>query len=473
MSDETQTHPQDSGNPPVVSAGDPAGKSLSDALRVSFVLLTVIMVLMVIGFLLSGIKSVKNNQIGIVKSFGRKIRTVKSGLTYTWPWPIGQIELVDAAKQTLTLTDFWLHETATDKSRSLEQRRVRGEGLRPGWDGALLTGDRGLIHLKIVCTFEITDAAAFRQQVGWQFAEVSGGVDAERESAAIREIIRSAVCSAAIRSAATRTTERLQRGEGTFDVVVQERANEALRQMKTGLEVTKLEASSATRPLGARRAYTVAQSANKQAQERVSRARTEAEVVLQNTAGEAYKMLVGRPWSAGDAGLSLAAPDSGGQGGKAEKPWNLIGRYVALRNEADHRNDPAIREKAGAVLEQIDDVLTNSATGEISEIISAARSYGEGIRQSVKGRVDNFKKLLPEYRRSPKFFMARYLAETRKKVLSLPNVVKHYIPTGRGMTEVYIGSDPEIARKIRMDKALEKKKAYDEKVKKKYSVTPP
>ena len=103
MSDPEHSHQQhDHGpgghdhNDAVPSPGsDPGGKSLSDALRVSFGLLAVIMAFMIIGFLMTGLQSIESNEVGIVKVFGRVVRTAQPGLTYNWPFPIGEIEIVN------------------------------------------------------------------------------------------------------------------------------------------------------------------------------------------------------------------------------------------------------------------------------------------------------------------------------------------------------------------------------------------
>ena len=136
MSDPMHTHDTDGqhvphSGPAAVSPEpvDPAAKSLADALRLSFRLLTVIMIFVVVVFFLTGLKSIEPNQVGIVKVFGRVSRTARSGLTYNWPFPIGRIETVQTNEEKLTVADLWMHETPQDKAVQLSQRRTRSEVL--------------------------------------------------------------------------------------------------------------------------------------------------------------------------------------------------------------------------------------------------------------------------------------------------------------------------------------------------------
>ena len=88
-----------------------AEQSLADALRVSFRVLTVIMVFIVIAFLLTGVKIIGGTQRGIIMRFGEIIGTAGPGLAYTWPFPIGSVEKLEVKEKALTIDDFWMHET--------------------------------------------------------------------------------------------------------------------------------------------------------------------------------------------------------------------------------------------------------------------------------------------------------------------------------------------------------------------------
>ena len=147
---------------PQPTPDDAAGQSLANALRVSFRLLTLIMVGVFVAFLLTGFQSVQSGETGIIKVFGRTVRTTGPGLAYNWPWPVGRIEIVRTGDRTLVVDSFWLHVREQDLHKPISELRPRGEGgLRPGWDGAVLAADRNLVHMKLKCVYRVVDALAY------------------------------------------------------------------------------------------------------------------------------------------------------------------------------------------------------------------------------------------------------------------------------------------------------------------------
>ena len=221
--------PQSDENPHM----DPAGQSLADALRLSFRLLTIIMILVVIAFMLTGVKPIQPYQMGIKTLFGSIVSVAEEGLAYTWPFPVGDILLVDTKERVLTMDDFWMHETPTDKTKDLLDRNPGGEGLRPGWDGALVTGDRNLLHMKLTCTYRVEDPVAFRSNV---------------EN--VEQLVRTMLCNAVIHAGSRRTADGLQRTERSeFARDVTAAAQEMLDDLNSGLKINKVLLTNTTWPL--------------------------------------------------------------------------------------------------------------------------------------------------------------------------------------------------------------------------------
>ena len=443
---------------PIFPAGspasdDPAARSLADALRLSFRLLTAIMIFVVLAFLLTGLKTIEPNEVGIVTVFGRVVRTAQPGLTYNWPFPIGEIEEVLTSERKLIVENLWMHETERDKATPLAQRRSQGKGLRPGWDGAVLTGDRYLLHVKLGCSYRVADPVAFGKYAQDAYtARYPGAKDAQIIQP-VDETIRSAVCSAAVRAAATQTTDGLLgREQGSFTREVRKLAEAALRDMATGLTIVRLELGASRWPLEANAAYLAAQSASSNADRLKSEARSKAEEVLRKAAGENYEKLVGVPWRIGEAGGQ-------GAGGEqdTDRPNNLIGRYAAARDAGDSA-------QAERLLKQIDQVLLSATTGgEAAAMIAQARSYETNLVQSIQARVVEFEKLLPEYKQSPDFTIKRLWADARDEIFEAPSAEKWNLAMGRGKTKtiVVIGKDPDIVRKQTQEKLQADKEARE------------
>jgi len=199
-------HAQDDQSRPLPAGGadremDAAAQSLADALRWSFRLLSAIMILVLVGFVLSGFKTIQPQQMGVKKVFGCVTGVVDQGLAFTWPFPIGEIQIVDISEQAIEIDDFWMHETPEDKTKLLGERTAMSEGLRPGWDGALFTGDKNLLHVKLSCRYRIQDVLGYLRAVQ--------ETNLKRQTA-LRELIRSLVCKAAVQVASSKTADSIR-----------------------------------------------------------------------------------------------------------------------------------------------------------------------------------------------------------------------------------------------------------------------
>ncbi|MHC4294144.1 MAG: SPFH domain-containing protein [Planctomycetota bacterium] len=409
---------------------DPASQSLADALRVSFRVLTVIMIFVVIAFLLSGFKSIEPQQVGIKMVFGHVVGTAEQGLAYTWPFPVGRIDLVDTSERTLSVEDFWMHETPSEKLSPLHQRGASILGLRPGYDGALLTGDRNLLHVKMVCKYVVQGT--------------KGALVLKRNIDDLEETIRSLVCKAAILAAARRTADGIQRSEkGVFSEEVRREAQRRLNQL-TRLEGRTYESvrintiimEQSTWPLLALPAYLKAQKAISEQAELRNQAIADARKILNEAAGANHAILVGRPEElVGDEELPAKKEST-------ELTYDLIGQYT-------DQIDPA---RGGQILRQIDEVLIGPAIGGLaSEIIAEARAYRTQVIQEAESRAKRFDDLLEEFEKTPQFMLERHWADVREEILNSPTIEKFYITLGDGKTVLRISRDPEVRKEIQRE----------------------
>ena len=430
---------------------DPAGKSLAEALRVSFRLLTVIMIGLLVLFLFTGVKSVEANQVAIIKVLGQARGTVGPGLAWNWPFPIGETEIVETNKRTLKIDDFWMHLSESDRLKSLDDVQPMDEGLRPGWDGAVLTGDRNLIHVNIEVVYEVADPLTYRRFVRDEYEADIPGQDSRQKVIPQDELMRSVVCNAAIRAAAEQTADRIRTENDKFLKATMEVANAVLESMRTGLSIEKVSSSSTSWPLKARPAFREAQNASSLAMKLRDDARTEAENILNEVAGSSYVALVGYPWGTRDARrVAEKGPDS------EEGPYDLIGQYTRARGIGDEK-------KAAMLLRQIDAMLVNRRDkgGQVAKIIATALEYQNRVTQRVRARVTQFTRLLPEYRQSPQFTIQRLWEDAREAILGNPAVEKFYVSTDKGSTVLIIDRDPDIVRQIQRENIQAEKEAQE------------
>ena len=95
---------------------DAAGKSLSEALRISFIILKIIMVVLVVVFLASGFRTIEPDEQALVLRFGKirgagENRILGPGLKWVFPYPIDKIVKIPVAKkQNLPINSFWYYQ---------------------------------------------------------------------------------------------------------------------------------------------------------------------------------------------------------------------------------------------------------------------------------------------------------------------------------------------------------------------------
>lgn len=425
-------HPRDAAPDAPLSTIEPGGKSLADALRVSFRLLSAIMLVILFFYMLTGVKSVESSQVGVKKLFGRVQTVVEPGLAYTWPFPIGSIDIVSVREQELTVNDFWILEMGDQRiDEVLSRDYVPGE-LDPARDGALLTGDRNLLHVRLSCKYRVADPLAYLTNVG------------DRPEL-LRELVRSAMCRAAIRAAAVQTADGLQRTErAAFAAAIRREAQAELDALSSGLEVLNVLATDSTWPLAALRAYVNAQNAVSKAEQARNAARAEAERQLNSAAGAAYRRLIGDV-----SGLAAASQPADQTTQSTQVSEDLIGRYAAAIAAADN-------QAAATLLTQIDDVLRSNETGgQAARIIAEAETYRTTTIQRVKGRVERFQELLPAYEKTPDLMLQRLWVEVRQSILAAPTNEKFYITLGPGRTVLRLNRDPQVVAEI--ERALKAK----------------
>ncbi|MHC4483564.1 MAG: hypothetical protein ACYSW4_08460, partial [Planctomycetota bacterium] len=98
---------------PVGDELDAAGKSLSEALRVSFIILKVIMVVLVLAFLASGLRRVGSDEKALVLRFGKirgvgEKRILEPGPKLLLPYPIHVVVKIPVEKTVnLVIDSFW------------------------------------------------------------------------------------------------------------------------------------------------------------------------------------------------------------------------------------------------------------------------------------------------------------------------------------------------------------------------------
>jgi membrane protease subunit HflK len=145
---------------PPPTAEDSGSQALSEALRSSFVIVKVIMVLLVIVFLGSGIYTVPSQKRAILLRFGKPVNTgdqqlIGPGLHWSFPRPIDEVIMIPIAEiQTVTSEAGWYQTTPEMEATKTEP--PPGPSLNPAADGYTLTADGNIIHVRAIVRYRIT-----------------------------------------------------------------------------------------------------------------------------------------------------------------------------------------------------------------------------------------------------------------------------------------------------------------------------
>jgi membrane protease subunit HflK len=367
---------------------DPANQSLADALKASFWVLKVLMAFVVVLFLFSNFFVVaEQKEVVVLLRFGKVVDAYRQGLHPAFPYPIDKKISVPAFLQTAEVDAFWLTIQDRDKGADLSDLAARGSGLDPAVDGALLTGDRGLMHLLLQVQYQISQAELF-----------------VRNAQSADALLQSVVQNAAVAEAARRTADVLWKDPGSVAQAIRGRAQAVLDRMETGILLKEVTASRSYFPLQVKDQVLAVSSAESQARTTIQKALEEKQEKLNGAAGEAWQVL-------------------------AEKIEQLD--QVAEDEERDAR------------IAEIKDIIEKEADGEAAERIQAARSESDRIEADTRARVRTFEALLEEHRRSPELLRQRLLISTLKDIYAEPGVTKWFLPAGVKQIVLWLGKDPQ------------------------------
>ena len=157
-------HPHDGPPEPALlpeTPVDAGSQALAEALRSSFTIVKVVMVLLVLVFLASGLFTVGPEQRAIILRFGKaqgegEKALLLPGLHWSFPYPIDEhIKVSIGGLQQASSTVGWYAVTPEQMLAGIEP--PTGGTLNPIADGYVMTADDNIIHSRATLTYRITD----------------------------------------------------------------------------------------------------------------------------------------------------------------------------------------------------------------------------------------------------------------------------------------------------------------------------
>lgn len=376
---------------------DPATESLIAALRSSFNVLRVVIVALVIAYFASGFFKVNQGEQGLIVRFGELHERAGSpvlgpGFYGAWPDPFDEKIRIPGALKTIEIDSFLFERAEDQKGRPITEVMPVSPQLRPGLDGAMLTGDKNLSHGLWVIEYRIGDAEKFVQNVG-------------ETDAALQPLLRRLTEHAIVRAVAYRRVEDVTRtARAAVAADVRSKLQAALEQLETGIVVENVRPNT-IEPVPVRQAFTAVTQAQADSARDIDVARQRAAELKNRAAGPAHERL-------------LAAVEAYGaaQAAKAEEV-----RLEELRREID-----AALQEAG---------------GEVAGALASAQAQANKFGSDARREYSEFSSQLELFRRDPVLTTTRLWQQMRGDVLGSKQNEVFYLPSS-GAIEILTNRDP-------------------------------
>ncbi len=404
---------------------DPATQSLADALRITFRLVQLAVLLLVAFYVLSGFRTVGEGEKAIRLVFGRvESQDISPGFRFSWPEPFGELVKVQTGAQAISLdseffpelTDQEKKQVATDGVQILSQGGR--DSLNPDADNANLTADGNLAHTRWSLTYHREDPRLVQQNIT---------PDQERS------IVLGAVKRGIVRAVASVTIDELlkntpdpSREPGTFrspDAMAKDIAQKTLDELDSGIRIDVLALTAKIPPRRVMPAFNEVQSAESGKSKAIEDAQSAADSTLTGTAGkEAAPLLL-----------------------------DLIGRYerqVELQQETE----------SVQTLAAIDSILLGEpatvdgkefkarVVGEVANRLAAANRERSSFVSKMESDAVLFAAKRDSFRKNPLVLVSSDWSDAFKAFVTRPGVQQMLLPSGPMV--LMINQDPQIAADI-------------------------
>ena len=391
-------------------AMDPANQSLNEALRLSFRVLQLAIVVLLALFLFSGFRTVGNTQSGVATVWGRIVDPagLEPGLASNWPPPIGGFVLFQADGRSVTDDNAFVSQAllAHGQDRSVN-RAVSSDRLKPDRDGSFLSIGGEIGHIRVKAHYAVSSPARFLEHIGEADADA---------------LVRKSLQRAVVQVAATRTLASI-RDDLTNDglrSIIRNHTQEMLDAATSGLRVTSVDLQQEPLPPAAvQKDFEAYSRVRQQVSADIEQARQDAQEILLTAAGPAHEQLSA-----------------------------LIQKYELAFASDDTKG-------AAQIMASIDSVLDSEAvTGQVARTIDSARRHRVQIEQTLGREARLFAGLQESYRRNPSAVISRRWLESVGEVFERKDIEIIQLPSGIGKLAIGItGSQAvrDLRRSLRLD----------------------
>ena len=399
---------------------DVAGRSLSEALRISFVILKFIMIVLVGFFLASGLEMIGSDEQALVLRFGKirgagEERLLGPGLHWVFPYPIDEVVRIPVAKKVnLPIDSFWYFQHKRDLLPPGPTDRPRiPKTLDPIKDGYCITrneeqtqtaadsagSDYNIIHSKWQLTYQVDEPERFFKNVYINTDSLQAGqnyadVIEEDVTLLLQRLFEDSVVTAMVNY----TIDEAISSQDRIPKHVKSLLQEKLDKIESGIKVVSVQLTDITWPRQVDNAFLASIKASQESQRAISQARGYAENTLNETAGPVAEELL-----------------------------------AVLKGEDTS--------------EQKKELLWVQLAGHAQEKIAQARAYRTKVVETAKANAEYLQKILPEYRKRPKLVIQKIYQDAIEYVLNNADekiIIQPTKGTGAREIRILLNRDPTI-----------------------------
>jgi membrane protease subunit HflK len=269
--------------------GDVASQALNEALRVSFRLLKLAMVLVAALFFLSGIFTVKQGEQAFILRFGDTVThrdpqtgedtpILGPGIHFAWPFLVDEVVRFPTQRTlSVPVDEFWFVEEK-DPARPPTT-------LAPGRGGYALTGDVNILHSKWVVYYRVTDPVLFFEHLDVPSVLVENTV-IDRHEALLKALVRNVV----IRTMAHFSVDEVlftRRKELQQEVFAA--ASTEVQKLGVGMQLARIDLESIVPPRHAKQAFDAVAQAEQERSALIHRAEAYYSETINQAKGQASR----------------------------------------------------------------------------------------------------------------------------------------------------------------------------------------
>lgn len=390
---------------------DPAAKSLADALRITYRLLQLAMVVLIALFALSGFKSVNQGERAIRLLFGaRSGGELDPGFHMSAPHPFGELITVQTAAPLIALdgpSAFWPSLAAEEQKLSVAELAGGGrDALDPVTDGSLITSDGFIAHVKAT--------VKYRRESPTMFVK---NLDPDSET----DLVKAAAKRGIVRAAASMTMDQLLSNQGV-ETIAKAVAQQTLDDLQTGLYIEQFSVGPGMPPRHVANNYNLPQSAESERAKSIQDAQAERAKVLNAAAGEAADALLVQIDRYAEQ-LRL------GDKGAAERTQGVIDRLLV-----------------GEPVEVDGQTANPQVFGRVKQLLQQADLDRKFVKFSAETDAARFKVIRRSYAANPSVVLTGEWTGAYRKFLERDSVQMQVLPPGIKSLILMVNKDPQISK---------------------------